>query len=151
MIITKEFKSDNTKDHIEIIYFVKSHKANIYIKQFDEFTENIKLIGKIIEDLKNSDIKWLCTKMLGSPHIPENTVWFENNKNGDICCHIEDYEKFYLKNILIIIKLNTVYVEEKKTTYDGWVKISNKKTLRKQKMDEVENQVGSLTGNWTTF
>ena len=151
MIIKKQFKSDTNKDCIEIIYFAKSHKATIYIKQFDELTENIKLIGKLIEELKKMDIKWLCTKIFGKPYTPENTVWFENKKNGDICCHIEDFEKFYLKNILNIIKLNTVHVEEKKTTEDGWIKITNKKTLKKQKMNEVKNQVGTLTGNWTTF
>ena len=48
-MIKKEFKSDITKDYIDITYFAKSHKSNFYIKQFDDFSEHIKLVGNFIE------------------------------------------------------------------------------------------------------
>ncbi len=149
-MIVKEFTSNNTKDTIEFQYFKKSHKANMYIKLVDDVSENIKLLGEAMTFLKNNGFQWICVNLKDEPKIPENTVWFKHEKSGNICCHIEDFDDFYLKNFMSMINFNQIYLGANKTaTFDGgWTLVVDKKKLRKNKMDKIGNEINALIGNW---
>lgn len=150
-MINKTFRSDQSRDSVDISYFPKSHKSNFFLKQFDDFDEHIKLIGRVIKYLKENDIKWVCLEIDTDPKIPSNTVWFRHEKSGNVCCHIEDFEKFYLKNMESIIKINTVYVDPNPVTEDGWNMVVNPKKMKKEKLRSINQQIKALSMNWSTF
>ena len=71
-MITKTFTSEQSKDILEISYFAKSRNASFNLKQFDSVSENIKLLGELIEYLKLNDIKWIITNLDFRFKVPEN-------------------------------------------------------------------------------
>jgi hypothetical protein len=141
---TRDYKSDESNDHIRAMYFSKSHKTNLYIETFDQLVENIKLIDVMVNELKNENIKWICVKVIGDPIIPENTVWFCNKKNKKISCHIEDFKKFYFKNISSMIKPSMMCVEIP-VCEDGWSVVVDKKKLKRNKFNDIKKNIEHLT------
>lgn len=135
-MITKRFNSQNSKDVVQVIHFIKSHKSIFKLIQFDDLSENIKLLSQCLEYLKNNDIKWIIIKELTSDlNFPTNTMWFRNNKTNDINCHIEDFEKFYINNMKYFIKSDIVYVKDlNENIEDGGLKLLIK---RKRKIKRL--------------
>lgn len=152
-MLKRNFTSSKSSDVIEVIYFKKSYQSNLTIKLFDDFFEHLKLINNIIVYLQDNDIKWICLQLANNFKVPQNTIWFKHNKTGNICCHIEDFEQFYLQNMDKAIKLNSIYIDilPSKQDNDGWTTVVNKKKLRKNKFNTIKDHIHSLTGDWNTF
>jgi hypothetical protein len=138
-MISKQFISENKKDIIEVSYYEKSHKVYFTISLFNTKESNISLIEDVMYYLKEVNIQWVCVTFdhKFEPVIPENATTFEQKKNSDkctkkICCHIEDFEKFYYVNFEKIVEYCTDNI--------------NKMKNRKHKLKHVVNDDG-----WTTI
>lgn len=162
MMITKSFSSEASSDSIIIKHHERSHKTFFTLQQFDDFAENIKLISHLIEYLKSYDIKWVELRLGLNFKIPTNTVWFKNKRNGNINCHIEDFEQFYLANITHIVKPGNISIKpnvdsDGKVTdeeiSDGreWTTVCDKRLVRKQKMNKIKKEVDTLLGDWNNL
>ena len=148
-MINKYFHSTNTKDQIEITYFKKSHKSNLHIKTIEDVSENIKLVGDAILFLKNNGIQWICVALNNHPKIPENAVWFKHEKTGNICCHVEDFENFYLQNLINVININHIHINATTDLDDnGWTLVVDKRKLRKNKLQKIKTDINNLVTNW---
>ena len=152
-MLKRDFSSKITMDKIEISYFKKSHKSDFKIKTIDDVYENIKLIGLMIEYSRQNDIKWICVNLTNEPKIPENTVWFKHEQTGNICCHIEDFEKFYIENMCDIIKRANIYYEQskKQERVDGWIVVKHRKNGKKIKLNKLLNDIKTLTSDWSVL
>ncbi len=153
-MITKKFNSENTKDIVEVVHFIKSHKAIFRLLQFDDLAENTKLLCECLDYLKKNDIKWIIIKELkGELDFPTNTIWFRNSKTDDINCHIEDFEKFYINNMKHFVKPELVYVKDviQDNTEDGWTKVVNKKKEKNKKINKVKNELFTLSTDWNNL
>lgn len=144
------FSSDHSKDQINIFLIKKSHRAIFKLISIDNSTEHINLLNKIIIYLKKNDIKWVETEIDFEPVIPTNTVSFINKYNNFFVCHIEDFERFYRTNIKNLIKINYLHHEYNKVSDDGWIKISCPKKDKKDKYDNLINELISLIGDWNS-
>lgn len=155
MLITQTISSVISKDSIIIKRYERSHKAYFILEKFDDFTENIKIINQTLEYLKSYDIKWIELTLGVNFKVPSNTVWFKNKKNGNINCHIEDFEQFYFANVTHIVKPrnlcvnNSVDVESNDD--EEWTVVLDKKHVRKQKMNKIRKEVDSLLEDWNNL
>ncbi len=148
-MIKQEFSSEKSKDSLEISYFKKSHKSNLHIKLIDDVSAHIELLGDMLTFLKNNGIQWVCVSLHGEPDYPDNTVSFKHEKTGRICCHVEGFEDFYLKNLLKMIKVNNVYSDPNANKKEGgWTVVMDKKKLKHQKFNKIKEDVNALIGNW---
>ncbi len=167
-MITKSFSSETSNDLIIIRHHERSHKAFFTLQHFDDFAENIKLISHIIEYLKSYDIKWVELMIGSNFEVPTNTVWFKNKRNGNINCHIEDFEQFYLANVIHIIKPGnlTIKIDDNNETGNdneiiddnndkdddsGWTTVFDKKHAKKQKINKIKKEVNTLLGDWNNL
>lgn len=156
-MIEKYFMSEISKDKIKIVHFEKSHKAIFLILRIDNLNENIKLVGSLIEYLKKNDIKWIILKNTLVPinlTIPKNTLWFQNKQTGDINCHIEDFESFYLNNLKLLIKPNIVFFEKENLNIsddDGWHTVQDKKKNKNNKVKKIIEEIDSLNIDWNNI
>lgn len=144
----RDFKSDRTKDNVSVASFPQSHRAHFNIVKFDELSENIKLLGQIIEHMKKEDIKWVVLKLKDDFEVPKNTVWYKNKKTGDINCHIEDFEKFYLANLKALIKHDIVHAPAKLVDEDGWILNVDKKKIRAKKVEQLKSEIDAIATDW---
>lgn len=142
------FRSETSKDEIFLILIKKSHKGIFKLRIFDDVPEHINLINKINNYLKKEDIKWVEVMIDFKPKIPLNTISYLNKYNGNIVCHIEDFEKFYLANINNFIKLNHIYVNPSRISDDGWIKNIDPKKEKKTKYNTIMNELINLIGDW---
>lgn len=145
------FNSELTKDEIQIILIKKSHKAIFKIKSIDDITEHINLTSKICIFLKKEDTKWVEIPIDFIPKIPLNTISYNNKYNGNIVCHIEDFEKFYMANLNNFIKLNYIYVDPNRLSEDGWIKNIDPKKEKKLKYIKLRNDITNLVGDWNNM
>lgn len=162
--ITKQFPSEKSKDLIEISYFEKSHKCNLFIKCVDDVFDNVRLVGTVITYLKKIDIKWVCLVFKSKEDIiiPENTVWFEHKYTSGVCCHIEDFDKFYITNLSNLLTSKLIYLPNTTSTNhsntevvgdDGWTIVlginakSNMVKQKKEKLDEIKKHLKELVSN----
>lgn len=159
-MITKFFSSETSKDAVIIRYYERSHKVLFIVNQFDDFSENIKLINIMLEYLKLNDIKWLEMKLEPNFTVPTNTVWFKNKRNGNINCHIEDFEKFYLANIFGIVQSRAIYISTKLDEYESdnnnddsgeWTTVVDRKRLRKTKIEQIKKEAEGLLEDWNNL
>jgi hypothetical protein len=150
-MISKKFNSETSKDVVEVVHFIKSHKAIFRLLKFDDLSENVKLISLCIDYLKKNDIKWIIIKELkNNIDFPLNTIWFRNNVTNDINCHIEDFEKFYMNNMKHFIKPEIVHIKApiKTDEDDGWTKVVNKKKEKTKKMLNVSHEINTIASDW---
>ena len=145
------FKSETTHDEILIILIRKSHKAIFKLKTIDDITEHLKLLTELSDKLKKEDIKWVEIKLLFKPTLPPNTISYQNKYNDNFICHIEDFEKFYLSNVMKIIQLDHIYCSYSKTTDDGWTKVSGYKREKREKHSEILKELQPLVGDWNNM
>ena len=163
-MITESFSSETSNDSIIVKHHERSHKTFFTLQQFDDFAENIKLISHIIEYLKSYDIKWVELRLGLNFEVPTNTVWFKNKRNGNINCHIEDFEQFYLANMANIVKPGNLSVkindnnkddsdQDNSINDDGgeWTTVCDKRQVRRQKMDKIKKEVDTLLGDWNNL
>jgi len=145
----KEYKSDSSKDIIHIKYNVKNHKGALFIKQYDNYLENIKLINSMITYLRANNIKWIVLNCKSNNlKIPQNTMWYKHKSNNSIHCHIEDFDKFYMNNMDKIIKYSDIYVPDVEIV-KGWTVIIDKKKIRKEKMKHIKEKMDEIVNHWT--
>lgn len=149
MMQNQEFKSVNSQDQINTSLFAKSHRAHVNIFRFDELSENIKLLGEVIEFLKKEDVKWIVLKLDPSFTVPKNAVWYQNKKTGDINCHIEDFEKIYLANLDRLVTPDIIHVSYSKVDKDGWVHHVDKRKVKTQKLSRVRSEISAIATDWT--
>lgn len=168
-MIRENFLSETSKDVIEISYFDKSHKANFILKCIDDLSNNINLINDVVIFLKKKDIKWVCmpfTLIKDDLEFPENTVWFEHKNTGGVCCHIEDFKRFYVANLNKLLTSKIIYIDTKnsnsnmtrtseviKEEDDGWTTVVIKKSkfhlyqLKNDKLEKLQTELNKLTYN----
>lgn len=148
MNCTKRFTSKQSRDILEVSYNTKSHNALFTVVQLDKVTDNSALLVEIIEFLKQNDIKWIILNINHHFDIPENAVWYKNKKTGNVHCHIEDFDKFYLKNLTHFITPAILYLESDAEKEDGWIKVVDKKKERKTKMAAIKKELTELNSDW---
>ena len=149
-MIKKTFDSKITNDSIEINHNRKSQYANFNLVKFDQVADNLKLIVEAVEYLKNLGIMWIIMNIKFKFEVPSNTVWFKNNKDGTINCHIEDFEKFYFKNMSNFVKINNIYIEDM-VDNDGWTVVVDKKKLKKERIEEIKTEIEAMVGDWNNL
>jgi hypothetical protein len=147
----KIFGSSVTSDEIVVKFIKKAHKAIFIISLIDNATEHLKLVVNIIEKLKEEDIKWVEIESISEPKLPPNTISYTNKFNGNIVCHIEDFERFYLLNIRKFIRPTSVYCLPPKTTDDGWIVVSGNKKVKNEKYITLLKELDTLIGDWNTM
>ncbi len=134
MMITKHFKSNLSKDHVMLKYpmiFDGPHKATFIMIMYDNLTEHIKILKQIIAYARNNKIQWILITVFGKYNPPINATIYKKNK--ELCCHLADFEDFYIFNMNTIIELNKIYVTKKKKKKNGWV---FKETLNTKKINK---------------
>ena|SRR5579885_2374638 len=144
------FSSEKSKDAIFTILIKKSHKALFKLKVVDDAFEHINLINKICNHFKKDDIKWIEITLNFSPKIPQNTIYFKNKFNGNFVCHIEDFEKFYLTNINLLVKLYHINTDPK-ISEDGWIKVFDPKKEKRDKYNKILKEFTNLVGDWNNM
>jgi len=144
----EHYKSEDSHDEIIMIIIKKAHKAILKIKTVDISSIHIELISNTIDKLKKEDIKWIELTLNFDPKIPPNTISYINKYNNNLICHIEDFDNFYLTNITKIINLEHIYYVQNKVSEDGWIKVSNYKTEKKDKYDKIIQEFQILVGDW---
>lgn len=144
----KYFRSDTTKDIIEVTINVKNHSAIFSMKQFDVVNENIKLFAEMIIYLKQKDIKWVIIREKFHFELAQNMVWYKDKITRHLHCHIEDFEKFYLKNILSFVKPTNIYIETTVEDNDGWTTVVDVKKARIKKMKGIKKEVNTIVSDW---
>lgn len=144
----EHYKSNTSHDEITIILIKKAHKGIFKIKSVDVSTNHIDLVTLIIDTLKKDDIKWIEITMNFEPTTPPNTISYVNKYNNNIICHIEDFNNFYLANILKLITVDHIYYVPTKVSNDGWIKVSNHKVEKKEKYDKIIQEFQILVGDW---
>ena len=134
-MITKHFKSNLSRDYVILKYpiiFDKDHKATFNVIVYDKLTEHIKILKQIIFYARNNNIQWICITIFGKYNPPINATIYKTNKNKELCCHLADFEDFYIFNMHTIIEINKIYVTKKrKIKKGGWMikeTLSNKRT-----------------------
>ena len=158
----KRFCSEKSEDVIEIERYNRSHNISFDIIKFDVVSENIKLLNDIIDYIKMCDIKWVIVNLSSKFIIPENTVWFKNKKTKLIHCHVEDFEKFYLKNIINFINSNNLVLNLdnkndncQDNCEDNWIVVIDKKKEKKDKMKKINKEINiilqSMIGDWNNL
>ncbi len=149
-MIEQEFTSEVTKDIVSVSFNKRFHKAYFKIVALDDVSENVKLVSKMVGLLKQNDVKWICFNNTNTYDIPPNTVWYNNN--GVFHCHIEDYEKFYLKNMSSFVnpgKIVVQSVEDEDT--DGWTVVTDQKKAKRTKLQSVTTEIVMLSGDWSNM
>ena len=144
MVVMKTFTSETSQDILEVYFHQKSHNAFFTLKQIDNAVESTRLVTQLITFVKQYDIKWIVLKLDFIFKIPENTVWFKNKYNSNIHIHIEDFEKFYLQNLLQLIKLSNVYITSDGEDKDGWIKVMDPKKEKRLKMNQLNKEVNGM-------
>lgn len=147
----EHYKSKNSHDEIVVILIRKAHKAIFKLKSIDIATNHINLVLSTIEILKKEDIKWIEMLLNFTPMMPPNTISYINKFNGNYICHIEDFEKFYLANVMKLINIDNVYYIQSKVIEDGWIKVSNYKTEKKEKYTKIIQELQVLVGDWNSL
>ncbi len=145
------FKSEQTNDILSIDISSKNHSAIFSMKQFDSVNENIKLFGKMVAYLKQKDIKWVIIKEKFHFELSQNMVWYKNKETKDLHCHIEDFEKFYLKNMLNFIKPTNIYIKSTSEDDDGWTTVVDIKKERINKIKKIKKEINNLVSDWNTL
>ncbi len=145
----QEFKSQLTKDRIEVRLFMKTWKAVLTVKSYDDLTEHLHLLAQLTDHLRENDIKWVYTIVHGNYRTPVNAMV---QPAGDkINCHIEDYDRFYTQNLDNIITLNMIHVKKNIIDKDGWTQVVDVTSERKRKYQEIVENVSSVVGSWDTL
>jgi len=147
--IVKIFQSTTSEDIIEVNHFFRSHKSLYKVVKIDDISENLKLLNESIEYLKLKDIKWVYLENNNDYIIPQNTIWYKDKKTGNISCHIEDFEKFFIKNISKIINEKDIHVNFNDN--DGWSLVLDKKKKRKRKLSQIKKDINSFDENWNNL
>lgn len=142
------FKSEVSKDEIDIRLLRRSHKAIFKCIFIDVAIEYIGLIGMICDFLKKEDVKWVEVRVEFDPVIPSNTISYINKYNKGFVCHIEDFQAFYFRNIGKFVDIGRIYVDISGMLEDGWTKIIDPKKERMEKYTIVKRQLIDLVGNW---
>lgn len=145
-IIMMQFKSDVSNDFIKITYILNSNESNLFVKEFDNFDENLKLIHKVTETLSKKNILWIICNVHNKPII-KNISYHKNNKANQIMCKIEDFEKFYIKNLDKIISLSNISIPLNETD-NGWTTVIDSKKLKIKKFNEIKKKIAEISINW---
>jgi len=143
----ENFESEHSNDSLKIKVINRSHKAEFEISKFDDLNENMKLLGNVLEYLKNNDIKWIIVEYNKSYTFPVNTI-FKINPNNKLLCHIEDFEKFYVENISKMLKMRNIHVGSTDEKNNGWTLVINKKKEKQKKIIDIDKEIKSLTSDW---
>jgi hypothetical protein len=147
-MIRQIFSSDRSKDSIEINYLPKFHKSSLNILTIDKINAHIELLGNVITFLKNNSIQWVAVPVHKNPIYPENIVYYINDKTNKICCHIEDFENFYLKNLAKMIKFTNICISKNTDITDGWSTVTNKNKQQEDKYNQIKQEITTLMSNW---
>lgn len=146
-----KFNSNITKDEIIIIINKEEHKSKFNIKTIDNTLEHIQLIKRICYELENLNIKWVNLEIDFEPIIPVNTLVSYISNNSLLSCHIADFENFYFTNITNIIKQKHIHIQQgNKICDDGWITVVDLKTERKNKYNNIKNELSNLVYDWNT-
>ena len=144
-MIKQNFLSEKSNDSINISYFKKSHKSNLDVMVLDNVTQHMELLTDVTTFLKDNGIQWICIPITADPVIPENTLFFKHEKFNRICCHIEGFETFYVKNLLSMIDVNKVYMDTNQTKpKNGWVIVQDKKKLKRIRFNAIKQDIENL-------
>lgn len=143
----QKFYSNKTSDIIKINFFYKSNKAVMKIISLQDINENINLTKEIITKLKELGIQWICLKLNKKPIVSDNTLWFDDEETSNTCCHIEDFESFYLQNLLSFININNIHIPKEKKMKKGWTLIVDKRKEKQTKLNKIKSDIKKLLNN----
>ena len=139
----KLITSLTTLDKLNLKIMYKLHRAIITIIAVDSIHEHIQILKYAIKYLKNRDIKWIELELNFDPIIPLNTIYFINKFNNNLVYHIEDFIKFYAKNIVHIIHINHI-VNSVPVNTDGWILVKTPKRDQRDKYNMIINDANLL-------
>lgn len=148
---TQKFKSAFSQDEIDILLYKKTHRCICKIRIADVSIEHLKLIGILSSSLKKDDIKWVEIAVDFNVKLHPNTISYKNKFNGNLVCHIEDFEKFYLTNMENLIKVNHIFVSSGKKIDNGWTIVADLRKLRKDKYVIFKQDTINLVGDWNNI
>lgn len=148
-MLIKKFVSDLSNDVIEVT-INNNQKAKFKILLFDNVRENIKLFAKVNNFFKQKSINWVILDMIDNYILPANALTIVNKYKSNINCHIDDFEKFYFKNMEKFIKITNVYVPDV-TKDDEWTVIIDKKKEKRNKAKRLKNDIRKIVGDWNSF
>ncbi|AYV76888.1 MAG: hypothetical protein Barrevirus3_8 [Barrevirus sp.] len=136
--------SKKSKDEIRLTLQQKSHRAIFNLKTVDIAEEHVKLIEELLTTLKKEDIKWIEFPTRFEPIILPNVLTFPNKVNGNITCHIVDFEVFYFANINHIVKPDHIYYDSNLNNKNGWTVVSNLKQEKRLKHEKIMKELTTL-------
>lgn len=145
----KTFTSHQSKDALQLNHSSKFHNGYFKLVLIDNVGENIKLMNDLVEYAKVNDLKWIIIDMDAKFDIPVNTVWFKHKKTMNTHIHIEDFSRFYIKNLKKLIKQNNIFINEE-VEEDGWTKVVDVKKERWQKVHKIKEEIDKMLVDWAT-
>ena len=146
----KLFTSESSKDSLKIRHYPNNRTGKFSVELFDDANENIRLLGVLVQYMKNNDIKWVSVPPKIEYEFPPNTEWFQHKKNNNIYCHVVDFEKFYLVNVPLFVNQSNVYVSDG-SEEEGWTKVVDKRKQRRDRLKQIKGDVNNVAGDWTSL
>lgn len=143
------FKSSTSNDLIEISYSQQNHKCNFISVTYDKYSENIILLNQLVNFLTDEGITWISMLNKKNYEFPSNTVSYEKGKYINV--HLEDFSKFYKKNLPNIIPQSKIYVNKNATDSDGWQVVIDVKSARKDKLKNLRERIKLVQDDWNNL
>lgn len=134
------FKSELTCDTI-ILKNTGDHNL-LTISYFDNITENLKLVNRMLAHAKKNNMQFVCVKFDEDYEIPDNMQCFTkvNGTSTLVACHVNEFEKFYTENMKNLVASNMI---AKKPANDGWTEVTSKR-YRRKKYKNIQKQISDI-------
>lgn len=122
-----------------------SQFCKILFTQFDSLICNLDLLSQISLYLKEKNIKWI-TFPNNNKFILDGLLAYKSNQY--INCHVDDIQKFYYKNISLLLEFNNIYIPLNDD--DGWTRVIDLKKEKINKFKSIKKEISNYMFDWSS-
>lgn len=132
-------------DIITIKHSENSQFSKMLFTQFDSLVYNLDLLPQISLYLKEKNIKWV-TFSNNNKFILDGLLAYKSNQY--INCHVDDIQKFYYKNISLLLEFNNIYIPLNDD--DGWTRVIDLKKEKINKLKSIKKEIANYMFDWSS-
>lgn len=129
---------------ITIEYSENSQFSKILFTQFDILTNNLELLLQVIVFLKEKNIKWVLL-FNNNKFLLDGVLAYKSNQY--LYCHIDDIQKFYYKNISLLLDTHNIYIS---LDDDGWTRVIDLKKEKINKLKITKKEISNYMFDWSS-
>ena len=133
-----------------------NERAVVTLQQIHRVEDNVSLVVQAVLFLQSVGVKWVGMEFYGSFKTIKNAdilkqVYQPGVKPRLIYCEIDRFVDFYKKNLSQVTTERKMYVEKQQPDPEGWVKVINPKTFRRQQIKKLWTDIDLISSNWGGF